>query len=98
MAINIAKAAASMGQKVLVVDADLRRPQIHHRLNLDNDHGLSNVIAEGLDWNEAIQSLPATRIYRFLLRVQFPQTQPACFLPRECRKLSCNYSKTTPSI
>ncbi|MDJ0546130.1 MAG: polysaccharide biosynthesis tyrosine autokinase [Microcystis sp. M53601_WE4] len=57
-AINIAKAAARMGQKVLLVDADLRRPQIHLRLNLDNDHGLSNVLAEGLDWNEAIQSLP----------------------------------------
>jgi len=58
MAINIAKAAARMGQKVLLVDADLRRPQIHLRLNLDNDHGLSNVLAEGLDWNEAVQSLP----------------------------------------
>ncbi|AKE64496.1 Tyrosine-protein kinase Wzc [Microcystis aeruginosa NIES-2549] len=58
MAINIAKAAARMGQKVLLVDADLRRPQIHHRLNLDNDHGLSNVLAENLDWNKAIQSLP----------------------------------------
>ncbi|NCQ83774.1 MAG: polysaccharide biosynthesis tyrosine autokinase [Microcystis aeruginosa W13-18] len=58
MAINIAKAAARMGQRVLLVDADLRRPQIHLRLNLDNDHGLSNVLAEGLDWNEAIQSLP----------------------------------------
>ncbi|AKV65964.1 MULTISPECIES: GumC family protein [Microcystis] len=57
-AINIAKAAARMGQKVLLVDADLRRPQIHLRLNLDNDHGLSNVLAEGLDWNEAIQFLP----------------------------------------
>jgi len=49
-AINIAKAAARMGQKVLLVDADLRRPQIHLRLNLDNDHGLSNVLAEGLDY------------------------------------------------
>jgi capsular exopolysaccharide synthesis family protein len=58
MAINIAKAAARMGQRVLLVDADLRRPQIHLRLNLNNDHGLSNVIAEGLDWNEAIQPLP----------------------------------------
>ena len=57
-AINIAKAAARMGQKVLLVDADLRRPQIHLRLNLDNDHGLSNVLAEGLDWNETIQFLP----------------------------------------
>jgi capsular exopolysaccharide synthesis family protein len=58
VSMNIAKAAASMGQRVLLVDADLRRPQVHVRLNLDNDHGLSNVIAEGLDWNEAVQSLP----------------------------------------
>jgi capsular exopolysaccharide synthesis family protein len=58
VAMHIAKAAAGMGQRVLLVDADLRRPNIHHRLNLDNDHGLSNVIAEGLDWNEAVQSLP----------------------------------------
>ena len=58
ISINIAKAAASMGKRVLLVDADLRRPQVHLRLNLDNDHGLSNVLAEGLDWNEAIQSLP----------------------------------------
>jgi capsular exopolysaccharide synthesis family protein len=58
VSMNIAKAAAGMGQRVLLVDADLRRPQVHPRLNLDNDHGLSNVIAEGLDWNEALQSLP----------------------------------------
>ncbi|TRV50921.1 MAG: polysaccharide biosynthesis tyrosine autokinase [Microcystis panniformis Mp_MB_F_20051200_S9] len=58
MSINIAKAAAGMGQRVLLVDADLRRPQVRDRLNLDNDHGLSNVLAEGLNWNETIQSLP----------------------------------------
>ena len=58
ISINIAKAAAGMGQRVLLVDADLRRPQVRDRLNLDNDHGLSNVLAEGLDWNEAIQPLP----------------------------------------
>lgn len=59
IAINVAKAAASMGQRVLLVDADLRRPQVHVRLDLDNEHGLSNVIATSLDWKEAIQSLPA---------------------------------------
>ncbi|MDB9425766.1 polysaccharide biosynthesis tyrosine autokinase [Microcystis aeruginosa CS-564/01] len=58
ISINIAKAAAGMGQRVLLVDADLRRPQVHDRLKLDNDHGLSNVIAEGLDWKKAIQPLP----------------------------------------
>ncbi|CCI17834.1 Protein-tyrosine kinase [Microcystis aeruginosa PCC 9807] len=71
-AINIAKAAARMGQKVLLVDADLRRPQIHLRLNLDNDHGLSNVLAESLDWNEAIQSLPRYENLSILTAGQIP--------------------------
>ncbi|MEG3438753.1 polysaccharide biosynthesis tyrosine autokinase [Pannus brasiliensis CCIBt3594] len=58
VAVNLAKAAAAMGQRVLLVEADLRRPQVHVRLNLDNDYGLSNVIATGLDWREAIKTLP----------------------------------------
>jgi Mrp family chromosome partitioning ATPase len=97
ISMNIAKAAAGMGQRVLLVDGDLRRPQIHLRLNLDNDHGLSNVIAQGLDWNKPFNPYPATRIYRFLPPVQFPD--PTRLLSsRECRRLSRNYSKTTPSI
>lgn len=56
VAINLAQAAAAMGQRVLLVDADLRRPQLHQRLKLTNMRGLSNLISsESLDFNEAIQ-------------------------------------------
>lgn len=72
ISMNIAKAAAGMGQRVLLVDADLRRPQVHLRLNLDNDHGLSNVLAESLDWNEAIQSLPRYENLSILTAGQIP--------------------------
>jgi capsular exopolysaccharide synthesis family protein len=55
---NLAKAAAAMGQRVLLVDADLRKPQIHNRFNLPNEQGLSNVLATGLNLDEAIQPAP----------------------------------------
>ncbi len=58
VSVHLAQAAAAMGQRVLLVDADLRRPQVHHYLNLDNQVGLSNVIATGLTAKQAIQRLP----------------------------------------
>ena len=58
ISLNLAQAAAAMGQRVLLVDADLRRPQVHHRLGLENTQGLSNVIATGLDVEQAIQKVP----------------------------------------
>ncbi|MFP4008162.1 MAG: GumC family protein, partial [Spirulinaceae cyanobacterium] len=43
--LHLAQAAAAMGQKVLLVDADLRRPQIHAMLDLPNVWGLSHAIS-----------------------------------------------------
>ncbi|MEB3276224.1 MAG: polysaccharide biosynthesis tyrosine autokinase [Cyanobacteriota bacterium] len=52
----LAKTLAEMGQRVLLVDADLRKPQIHHRLGVNNLIGLSNVLTENdLAWDRAIQ-------------------------------------------
>ena len=58
VAVHLAQAAAAMGQRVLLVDADLRRPQVHNILGLENQVGLSNVIATGLTAKQAIQRLP----------------------------------------
>lgn len=58
VAVHLAQAAAAMGQRVLLVDADLRRPEVHNLLGLENQVGLSNVIATGLTAKQAIQRLP----------------------------------------
>lgn len=56
VAIYLAQAAAAMGQRVLLVDTDLRYPNLHERLNLNNEKGLSNFLAtKATDFNEAIQ-------------------------------------------
>jgi capsular exopolysaccharide synthesis family protein len=69
---QLAQAAAAMGQRVLIVDADLRRPQVHERLGLDNDRGLSNVIAMGLDLEEAIQKVPSVENLEVLTAGEVP--------------------------
>jgi polysaccharide biosynthesis transport protein len=55
---HLAQAAATMGQRVMLVDADLRRPQVHRWLDIDNKEGLSNILATGLDVEKAIIKVP----------------------------------------
>lgn len=55
---HLAQAAAAMDQKVLLIDADLRRPQVHRWIGIENNEGLSNVLATGLDIEEAIVKVP----------------------------------------
>jgi polysaccharide biosynthesis transport protein len=55
IAIQLAQAAAAMGQKVLLVDANLRCPTLHNRVGLMNIQGLTDVISQDLDWNNVIE-------------------------------------------
>ncbi len=54
---HLAQASSAMGQRVLLIDADLRRPQVHRWTGLKNDKGLSNILATGLDVEAAIQKV-----------------------------------------
>lgn len=58
VAIHLALAAAAMGQRVLLVDANLRSPTIHNRVGLMNIQGLTDVISQDLDWNNVIERSP----------------------------------------
>ena len=42
--VNIAIAFAQLGEKTLLIDADLRRSSVHKKLRLENSRGLSNVL------------------------------------------------------
>ncbi len=58
ISLNLAQGAAAMGQKVLLIDADLRLPQLHRLLGVDNENGLTNVLATGVDLVSAIKEVP----------------------------------------
>ena len=61
-AINVALALSLAGHRVLLVDADLRRPTIAERLGLENDTGLTNVLTGAVGLFQAVKSLPSTRL------------------------------------
>jgi capsular exopolysaccharide synthesis family protein len=46
---NLAVSLAELGKKVLVIDADLRNPQIHRVFGVRNEEGLSNVLTGQAD-------------------------------------------------
>lgn len=56
IAAYLAQAVARMNRRVLVVDTDLRRPQIHQRLGLVNGDGLTDVLSGDLLAEDAIQA------------------------------------------
>ena len=54
----LAKTVSEMGQRVLLIDADMRKPQVHLRLGLDNLLGLSSLLTEGDHWGKALVPVP----------------------------------------
>lgn len=58
VALHLALSAASMGQRVLLVDANLRQPQLDNKLGLPNNKGLSDLLVKKLAPNELIQRSP----------------------------------------
>ncbi len=58
MVSNLAISMAQSGKKVLVIDADCRRPRQHKIFGLANTAGLSTVLANGGDWHTAVHATP----------------------------------------
>ncbi|MCZ2155513.1 MAG: polysaccharide biosynthesis tyrosine autokinase [Bryobacterales bacterium] len=59
VATAIAITHASKGNRVLLIDADLRRPSVADKLGLTRVNGLSEVCLKGVRWQEAVYRLPA---------------------------------------
>jgi capsular exopolysaccharide synthesis family protein len=55
---NLAVALAGMGQRVIVVCCDLRRPRIHEFFDLDNSVGLTSVLLGQEPLTVALQEVP----------------------------------------
>ncbi|MGD1951914.1 MAG: GumC family protein [Leptolyngbyaceae cyanobacterium] len=61
---HLAQTAATMGKRVLLVDADMRQPVIHQRLELSNDKGLSDLLSGNAKRSEVVQrAMPFVDFY-----------------------------------
>jgi polysaccharide biosynthesis transport protein len=58
IAVYLAQTAAGAGQRVLLVDTNMRQPQVHNRLDVPNTGGLSGILAHHLNVEELVQQSP----------------------------------------
>lgn len=79
--VNLAITLAQIGHRVLLVDADLRKPRLHSIFSCPNDRGLSNYLADaGTPWPEPL----ATHIENLFLITSGPlPPNPADLLDSE---------------
>jgi polysaccharide biosynthesis transport protein len=72
IAVQLAQTVAAMGKRVLLIDADLRRPSVHTQLQLQNHQGLFEVITANLPLQEAFQHPAHLPLCKVLPAGHFP--------------------------
>lgn len=60
---NLAVTFAQQGQKILLVDADLRKPTLHQMMEVNNRKGLTTLITKGATAQEVIMSTKIQNLY-----------------------------------
>ena len=53
--VNLARALVAAGKRVVLVDLDLRHPDIHHWFGLKNDIGVTDILLDRRPLNECLQ-------------------------------------------
>ena len=59
---NLVTAFAQLGEKVLFIDGDLRRPKIHKNFHISTKHGLSDFLVSGKDVEELEGLIQTTNV------------------------------------
>ncbi|MFA5689483.1 MAG: polysaccharide biosynthesis tyrosine autokinase [Kiritimatiellales bacterium] len=85
-AFNLAYICAQQGEKVLLVDADLRRPVQHTILGVSNRFGLTNVLLRDVPVEETIKTTGVPNLH-FLPSGRLPRTSLGVLDPKRIREL-----------
>lgn len=62
-ALNLATAMAMEGRRVILVDADLRRPSLHRLLEIPAAPGLTEALVDHEPWEELLHSAPTEGLF-----------------------------------
>jgi capsular exopolysaccharide synthesis family protein len=88
VSLHLALAAAGMGSKVLLVDADLRLPRLHAILGIANVQGLSNALTnDALEVDQLYQPLPQDGNVHLLTAGPQPPDPPRLLASNKMRNL-----------
>src|SRR5690606_35824782 len=69
---NLAAVVARAGQRVLVIDADLRKGTLHKLLGVDHKEGLSEVLVGKLDVGAAVREASGLPNMHYMVRGEIP--------------------------
>lgn len=69
---NLAVTMAQAGQRVLLIDADMRRGTLHHAVGVRSEGGLSELISGQIPLEEAIRSVQGAENLSFISRGEIP--------------------------
>lgn len=86
---NLAYVCAQMGDKVLIVDSDLRRPVQHTFLGLNNHFGLTNVLLRDVPIEETIKATSVPNLH-FLSSGKLPRSSVGLMDAQRMRELVKN--------
>ena len=84
VSLSLARSMAESGQAVILIDADLRRPTLAKKLNVDAKVGLTQVLA---GWRNPTCSCSPPDVS--------PRTPQSCWAPIRCASWSGNYPKSS---
>ena len=52
--LSLARLVAGSGQRILLIDCDVRRPSVHESMNVQNDRGLVDYLLDGLTLHDVV--------------------------------------------
>ena len=84
---NLGVALATAGQRVILVDCDLRRPRMHQFFDLSNETGFTSLLLGDLPITAVLKQAPGIRRLRVLPSGPCLRTRPS-FSPPDARRRS----------
>ncbi|EJM19958.1 capsular exopolysaccharide biosynthesis protein [Pseudomonas sp. GM18] len=92
VSVNLAAVIAQTGQRVLLIDVDMRKGYIHKVMNSPSTNGLSDVLAKRCDLNTAIRKTDIDN-FDFISRGQIPPNPSELLMHRNFSELLSQVSE-----
>jgi len=95
---NLAIVMAQAGMRVVLIDADLRRPTVHKTFSRPNRNGLTDLMLQGAaGWNGAVQETPIRNLF-LISSGQLPPNPSEILASQKMRQLLEHFSKSSDVV